>query len=56
MAVLRDDDLVVSDETAGSSPGWLHETLPVATGYLSADCFRGFGGADGFVASAAGEE
>jgi hypothetical protein len=52
--VLGDDDLILSDETTGSNPRWLHESFPVTAcgvgfvAWIASDEFGGFGGTDGF--------
>ncbi len=56
MAVLSDDDLSGSDESAGGCAGGLHESLPCSSRFVAAYFFGSFGGADGLVATAFGEE
>jgi hypothetical protein len=56
---LGDDDLVSGDEASGGGAGRFHESFPVAAAVVagvSSYESGGFGGADGFVRAALGEE
>jgi hypothetical protein len=56
VAVLGDEDFVGGDEATGSGAGGFHEAFPGLTRFGSANQLCGFGGADGLVAAAFGEQ